>query len=84
MKESTGSFVVSLKKALNGIPPPSWGRQVMDTSNLPVVMAQSDERLVKQSASTYTWTKALFDFTIMMKRLHEETKKFRNFPQVLN
>ena len=35
---------MSLGKALNRIPPSSWGRQVAGPSSLPVVVAQSDER----------------------------------------
>ena len=38
-------FVVSLDKALNGMPLPLCGRQVVGLSSLPVVVAQSDERL---------------------------------------
>ena len=37
-------FVVSLGKALNGIPPSLCGKQVVGPSSLPVVVAQSDER----------------------------------------
>ena len=37
-------LVVSLGKALNGMPPPSCGRQVAGPSSLPVVVAQSDEK----------------------------------------
>ena len=37
-------LVVSLGKALNGMPPSSCGRQIVRPSSLPVVVAQSDER----------------------------------------
>ena len=37
-------LVVSLGKALNGMPPSLCGRQVVGPSSLPVVVAQSDER----------------------------------------
>ena len=36
--------VVSLGKALNGMPPSLCGRQVVGPSSLPVMEAQSDER----------------------------------------
>ena len=38
------SLVVSLGKALNGMPPSLCGRQMVWPSSLPVVVAQSDER----------------------------------------
>ena len=41
---STSSLVVSLGKALNGMPPSSCGRRVVGPSSLLVVVAQSDER----------------------------------------
>ena len=37
-------LVVSLGKALNGIPPSLCGRQMVGPNSLPVVVAQSDER----------------------------------------
>ena len=37
-------LVVSLGKALNGMPPSLCGRQMVGPSSLPVVVAQSDER----------------------------------------
>ena len=37
-------LVMSLGKALNGMPPSSCGRQVAGPSSLPVVVAQSDEK----------------------------------------
>ena len=37
-------LVVSLGKALKGIPPSSCGRQVTGPSSLPVVVAQSEKR----------------------------------------
>ena len=40
-------LVVSLGKALNGTPPSLCGRQMVGPSSLPVVVAQSDERLYK-------------------------------------
>ena len=40
----TSFLVVSLGKALNGIPPSLCGRQMMGPSSLPVVVAQSDKR----------------------------------------
>ena len=39
-----GLLVVSLGKALNGMPPSLSDRQMVGPSNLPVVVAQSDER----------------------------------------
>ena len=42
-------LVVSLGKALNGMPPFSCGRQVAGPSSLPVVVAQSDERHANQT-----------------------------------
>ena len=41
-------LVVSLGKALNGMPPSSYGRQMVGPSSLPVVVAQSDERHANQ------------------------------------
>ena len=40
----TSLLVVSLGKALNGMPPSLCGRQMVGPSSLPVVVAQSDER----------------------------------------
>ena len=37
-------LVVSLGKALNGMPPSLCGRQMVGPNSLPVVVAQSDER----------------------------------------
>ena len=37
-------LVVSLGKALNGMPPSLCGRQMVGPSSLPAVVAQSDER----------------------------------------
>ena len=37
-------LVVSLGKALNGIPPSLCGRQMVGPRSLPVVVAKSDER----------------------------------------
>ena len=37
-------LVVSLGKALNGMPPSSCGRHVAGRSSLPVMVAQTDER----------------------------------------
>ena len=37
-------LVVSLGRALNGMPPSLCGRQMVGPSSLPVVVAQSDER----------------------------------------
>ena len=37
-------LVVSLGKALNGMPPSLCGKQMMGPSSLPVVVVQSDER----------------------------------------
>ena len=37
-------LVVSLEKALNGMPPSLCGRQMVGPSSIPVVVAQSDER----------------------------------------
>ena len=37
-------LVLSLGKALNGMPPSLCGRQMVGPSSLPVVVAQSDER----------------------------------------
>ena len=42
--EPASLLVVSLGKALNGMPPSSCGRQMVGPSSLPVVVAQSDER----------------------------------------
>ena len=42
-------LVVSLGKALNGMPPPACGKQVVGPSSLPVVVAQSDERHANRS-----------------------------------
>ena len=36
--------VVSLDKALNAMPPSLCGKQIMESSSLPFVVAQSDER----------------------------------------
>ena len=45
MENKPASFlVVSLDKALNGMPPSFCGRQVVGPNSLPVVVAQSDER----------------------------------------
>ena len=44
VKNKPASLLVSLGKALNGMPPPLCGRQMVGPSNLPVVVAQSDER----------------------------------------
>ena len=45
VKNKPASFlVVSLGKALNGMPPSLCGRQMVGPSSLPVVVAQSDER----------------------------------------
>ena len=38
------SLVVSLGKALNGMPSSLCGRQMVGPSSVPVVVAQSDER----------------------------------------
>ena len=40
----TSLLVVSLSKALYGMPPSLCGRQMVGPSSLPVVVAQSDER----------------------------------------
>ena len=40
----TSLVVVSLGKALNGMPPSSCGRQMVGPSSQPVVVVQSDER----------------------------------------
>ena len=37
-------LVVFLDKGLNGMPPSLCGRQMVGSSSLPVVVAQSDER----------------------------------------
>ena len=37
-------LVVSLGKTLNGMPPSLCGKQVLGSSSLPFVVAQSDER----------------------------------------
>ena len=42
--KSAGLLVVSMGKALNGMPPSLCGRQMVGPSSLPVVVAQSDER----------------------------------------
>ena len=42
--EPESLLVVSLGKALNEMPPPLCGRQMVGPSSLPVVVAQSDER----------------------------------------
>ena len=42
--KSASLLVVSLGKALNEMPPPSYGRQVAGPSSLPVVVAQFDKR----------------------------------------
>ena len=47
--EPASLLVVSLGKALNGIPPNLCGRQMVGPSNPPVVVAQSDERHANQA-----------------------------------
>ena len=42
-------LVVSLGKALNGVPPSLCGRQMVEPSSLPVVVAQSDKRHANQA-----------------------------------
>ena len=42
--KSESLLVVSLGKALNGMPPSSCGIQVAESGSLPDVVAQSDER----------------------------------------
>ena len=42
-------FVVSLGKALDGMPPSLCGRQMVEPCSLPVVVAQSDERHANQA-----------------------------------
>ena len=42
--EPASMLVVSLGKALNGMPPSLCRRQVAGPSSLPIVVAQSDER----------------------------------------
>ena len=42
-------LVVPLGKALNRMPPSLCGRQMVGPSSLPVVVAQSDERLAKRA-----------------------------------
>ena len=37
-------LVLLLGKALNGMPPSLWGKQVVGSSSLPVVVTQSDKR----------------------------------------
>ena len=46
-------LVVSLGKALNGMPPSLCGRQMVRPSSLPAVVAQSDQRHANR-ASAYT------------------------------
>ena len=49
-------LVVSLGKALNGMPPSLCGRQMVGPSSLPVVVAQSDERPANRAwARTREW-----------------------------
>ena len=43
------SLVVSVAKALSGMPPSSCGKQVAGPSSLPVVVAQYDERHANQA-----------------------------------
>ena len=43
------SLVVSLGKALNGMPSSLCGRQMVGPSSLPVVVVQSDERHVNRA-----------------------------------
>ena len=43
------SLVVSLGKALNGMPPSLCGRQMVGPSSLPVVVAQFDERYANRA-----------------------------------
>ena len=42
-------LVVSLDRALNGMPPSLCDRQVVGPSSLPVVVAQFDERLTNRA-----------------------------------
>ena len=42
-------LVVSLGKALNGMPPSLCGRQMVGPSSLPVVVALSDERYANRA-----------------------------------
>ena len=44
VENKQASLLVSLGKALNGMPPSLCGRQMVGPSSLPVVVAQSDER----------------------------------------
>ena len=49
VENKPASLLVSLGKAPNWMPPSSCGRQVAGPINLPVVVAQSDERLVNRA-----------------------------------
>ena len=42
-------LVVSLGKALNGMPPSLCGRQMVGPSSLPVMVAKSDERYANRA-----------------------------------
>ena len=54
--KSASLLVVSLGKALNGMPPSLCGRQMVGPSSLPVVVAQSDERHANRAwAHTREW-----------------------------
>ena len=44
VENKPASLLVSLGKALNGMPPSLCGRQMVGPRSLPVVVAQSDER----------------------------------------
>ena len=52
VEDKPASLLVSLVKALNGMPPSSCGRQVAGPSSLPAMMAQSDETC-KPSMGSY-------------------------------
>ena len=60
-------LVLSLGKALNGMPPSFGGKQVVGSSSLPVVVAQSEERYATRAcAHKHEWMneyKAIFTFT---------------------
>ena len=44
-------LVVSLGKALNGMPPSLCGRQMVGPSSLPIVVVQSDERHANRASA---------------------------------
>ena len=53
-------LAVSLGKALNGMPPSSYGRQVAGPSSLPIVVAQSDERRANRAQARMRINKGFY------------------------